>query len=208
MTLVLFPLGHYFGAFHPGNGQPAEHHVVRVGSETPKLADPHVQLWSLIHGPGPLTDEEIPWTRDTVEAIAGGLGVPGGSGIVDDLLELGAAVEVDTGTDSLEEFARGHRLRGLLHGLGNTAEDRHRYGIGVPGVGPLLRVDLREYELWQWGPLAPTLWDAYAMLTDVWRRTGDVRDTLGARLRDDVEALRLHRLLAHGAAYLDAADPR
>lgn len=211
MTRVIFPLGHYIGPFYPEQHAPLRHHIVRVGRETPKLADDtHMAVWALLHGPGPTAGGEGPaWTRQVVESICGDLDITGAARLVDELLHTGAAVEVDSHGDGLLEFAHAYRLRALLHGLGNTAEDHGRYGIGIPHVGPIVTVSIQEYELWQWAPVVPTLWDAYEMLTQVWRRTGAIHSLNTdptERLRHDVENLTLHKLLGHGAAYLDEAS--
>src|SRR5687767_1330540 len=102
MTRVLFPLGHYIGPFHPEKGAPVAHHIVRVCRETPKLQpNGQMQVWTLLHGVGPLTDEAPPWTRSTVDAVSAGLGIVNCGRIIDELLLMGAAIEIDTETDSL-----------------------------------------------------------------------------------------------------------
>lgn len=211
MAPLIFPLGHYFGRFYPERGAALQHHVVRVGRETPKLPDDaHMALWSLLHGLGSMTEDMPSWTRSAVEATANQLEIGDAAAIIDHLISIGVAVEVETEGDALMEFARTHRINTLLHGLGNTVDDVDSFGVGIPGVGPVVSMPIQEYELWQWGPIAPSLWDAYRLLTEVWRRTGatHVLNTDPAeRLRYDVETMVWHKFLGHTIAYLDEVAP-
>lgn len=207
MPRLIFPLGHYIGPFYPEKGAPPEHHVVRVGRDTPKLSEEAHLVWGLLHGLSAVTDHMPAWNRDSVRTIATELELPSVEDTIDELLRIGAAVEAELAPKGLVRFATSHRLNGLLHGLGNTADDLDHFGIGLPTMDkPVVRLPIQEYELWQWAPMAPTLWDAYQLLTDVWRHSGTAHplntDPL-ARLDHDLRAHTVHKLLGHGVAYLD-----
>lgn len=61
---LIFPVGHYLGANHPG-----EQHIVRIGWQQYELnAGDELAVWALAHGvPGA---DDAPWTRSTAEAVA------------------------------------------------------------------------------------------------------------------------------------------
>lgn len=209
MAKVIFPLGQYMGAFYPQVDAPLEHHLIRVGRGSPKLRDEDVlAMWGLLHPLDKVIDAVPTWDRPNVERLAADVGVDDAAELVDELLVLGVAVEVETSDQELLEFARGHRLRTLLHGLGNTFTDQDQFRIGLTEAEPVITVSAQEYELWQWSGRTATLWDTYELLTAVWSQaeTSNVLNTdPAARLRADVETLRLHRLIGRGAAYLDVA---
>ncbi len=211
MPKLIFPLGHYMGEFYPRVGEPRKHHIVRVGRGSPKLRDEdHMAMWGLLHPPAMMIEAVPTWDRATVEQLAVDMGVGNVAELVDELLFLGLAVEVDTSGDELVDFARRHRLRTLLHGLGNTFADQEQFGIGTVETGPVIAVGAQEYELWQWAAMTPTLWDTYQLLVAVWSHdevTHPLNTDCAERLRADTESLRLHRLIGQGAAYLDESAP-
>jgi len=201
---LVFPVGHFMGPFHPTRGAPARHFIVRVGWDTPKLPDEdHLDVWALAHGL-PARIGTTPWTRDAVLAAARDGGIADAETVLDTLVDLGLVAEVTPGTPGAVEFARRHRVQSLLVGLGNLPDDPLLDGIGLPGLPPMVRVEPRVFELWQWAHLWPDLWSACEALADAEQETGgtataDPELTLGGALR----ALRV--LVAHNAAYLDLA---
>lgn len=203
---LLFPVGHYMGPFHPERGAPSRHHIVRVGWDTPKLPDDtHFEVWAFTHGL-PARIDHVPWTRRAVVRVAADAGVPDAEPILDALLELGVVVQVVPGTPGAVEFARRHRVHSLLVGLGNGPEDPFLDGIGLPGLPPLARVEPRVYELWQWAHLWPDLWSACQGFTEAAREAGtpDGVEPDPERWLDFALG-GLRTLIAHNAAYLDAA---
>jgi hypothetical protein len=203
---LVFPIGHYMGPFYPTQGAPLKHHIVRIGWDTAHLPDDdHFGVWALAHG---MRDRigMTPWTRRVVERLAAEAEVAQPDRVVDTLLEQGALAEVTPGTDRALAFAHTYRMQSLMVGLGNTPDEPALNGIGLPGVPPVVQVPVREYELWQWGHLGASLWDACELLADVWQQGGatDPADIDPARRLDHtLDALRI--LVACNVAYLDLA---
>lgn len=203
----VFPLGHYLGPFHPGSDAPVDYYRIQVGEETVRLfsAD-ELAAWLLAHGlPG--TGAEAPWTR---EAMAAAAREPGGadraaalSGTVAELLEEGVLVEAADGTPEARDFAAGHRLCPLLVGLGADPRQPDQVVLGLTG-NPIVTIDQLGYEVWLWSPAQANLWEVSRSLTEVGDRLGGTttlpEEMLARVLR------RVHRLLAHGAGYLDVAS--
>lgn len=202
---LIFPVGHYMGPFHPARNAPAQHHVVRVGWDTLKLPDLHLDIWSLAHG---LPERmETPWTRPAIVEAAGEARVADAESIIDTLLDGGLLAAVESDSDQALEFARGYRMHALLVGLGNTPDDPAHDGIGLPGLPPLLKVRPRVFEVWQWGHLWPSIWSACEGLADVARAAED-SDPASTEprlvLASVLDALRT--LITKNAIYLDTAN--
>jgi hypothetical protein len=203
----MFPVGHYLGPFHRQRGAPVAHHKVRVGRETVRLlTEDELAAWLLAHGlPG--TPADRPWTRPAIEAAArdqaGTERATAVSGAVSELLGDGALVEVPDGTRAGAEFATSHRFCPLLVGLGADQRQPDQMIIGLTG-NPVVAVDELGYQVWQWAPLHPNLWVAC-------RAFAEVHDRLSGTVTLPEEMLarvlrRVHRLLAHGAGYLDVTS--
>lgn len=204
---LVFPVGHYMGPFHPNEGAPAKHHIVRVGWDTPKLPDQaHFDIWALTHGlPSRLGNRR--WTRRAIIETSEEADMSGAADILDSLADLGVIVEVTPGSEQARDFATSYRLRSLLIGLGNTAEDPVLDGIGLAGIAPLVKVRPRVFEIWQWGHLWPSVWDACEGLAWVAGQAEEARPEDG-----DPEALldfmlgSLGTLISHNAIYLDVVN--
>ncbi|MDQ3733600.1 MAG: hypothetical protein M3400_06310 [Actinomycetota bacterium] len=201
---LVFPVGHYMGPFHPTQGAPAKHHIVRVGWNTPKLPDQaHFDMWALAHGlPSRLGG--APWTRQVLIETATEAEVPGAAEILDNLVRLGLTVEVMPGSDQAQKFAQAYRVRPLLIGLGNTAADPVLDGIGLAGVPPLVRVRPRVFEIWEWTHLWPSIWTACEGFASVANQAADASAEPAepqALLDFMLDAFRT--LIAHSAIYLD-----
>ncbi len=198
---LVFPVGHYMGPFHPTQGAPAKHHIVRIGWNTPKLRDEaHFNIWALAHGM-PSRLGTVPWTRQVLIETATEAEVPAAAEILDSLEALGLIVAVAPGSDGAREFAAAYRVRPLLIGLGNTADDQVLDGIGLPGIPPLLKVRPRIFEIWQWAHLWPSIWAACEGFASVAGQAQDADAEPAAILDFMLEALRT--LIAHNAVYLD-----
>jgi hypothetical protein len=62
----MFPVGHPMGPFHPGVGQPRQHHSLRIGKLAITMGDEPFAVWAAAHRP---PDRAEPWTRDLVAAV-------------------------------------------------------------------------------------------------------------------------------------------
>lgn len=204
MTAILVPVGHYLGREAPD-------HRVRVGARTVVLPDgERAAAWLLAHGEPGLVSKE-PWTVAALRAAAG----PVGDRLVAALAGLaadGLLAEVEPHGAEAERFARSHRLRPLLVGLGAHPQLPGWYGIGRPGE-PAVLVPQFAFEVWHSAPTTSTLWEMCEALADAEDMTYDggagddaEDDTLDlaepqAVLTDVLYAL--HLLLANHAAYVD-----
>lgn len=201
---LVFPVGHYMGPFYPTRNGPAQHHIVRVGWDTPKLPDEeHVDIWALAHGL-PARAFTVRWTRRAIIEAADEAGMPDASAILDNLADLGLIAEVTPGTEQAREFARAYRLKSLLMGLGNTPDDPVLDGIGLAGMAPIAKVRPRIYEVWEWAHLWPTIWQACEGLAWVAQQSQDPHPPASdpEQVLDLVlEAMRT--LISRSAMYLD-----
>lgn len=207
-ALPIFPVGHYLGAHYPHAGADLDFHVVRIGWEIYRLdGNEQFGVWALAHGvPEQDGDEMAPWTRPALEGAARATGMPGVPAIVDGLMAKDMIVEVTPGTPDAVEFARVSRIRSLLVGLGNSADDPFHYGIGIADAEPILRVPAFTYELWKWGHACDSLWHACHVLA----QAGRAVDPANPEFTDPERVLTrcwpaIQVLIAHGAAYLDEA---
>ncbi len=202
---LIFPLGHYLGASRSAAGNEPDFHVVRVGWRTCELrGNEQLAVWAFAHGVAPSDpDDVLPWTRGAVEGAARAAGISGTGAIVRELLHLDLLIETSHDNPDVIQFARACRIRSLLVGSGNTAEDPLRYGITPSEALPPVQVDNFTYELWKWGHACDNLWHACQILA----AAGDPDDP------DQVDPERvldrcmqsIQTLLASGAAYLDEA---
>ena len=201
---LVFPLGHAMGPFHQLRGAPPAYWVVRLGWDSPLLADrATADVWALAHG-RPGKGDQVPWTRTELRRAAREAGVEDPDAVLVDLLERGLVVEVTPGTDAAAEFAGTHRVQSLLLGLGELPDQSDLDGIGLLGMPALAQVHAATYEFWQWGHLWPTLTEAAAGLAEMAAQSpdhapeeADPEQVLDRILRE------LHQLLAVGAVYLD-----
>ncbi|MGH3715912.1 MAG: hypothetical protein ACRDT4_20995 [Micromonosporaceae bacterium] len=198
---LVFPIGHYMGAFHPKTGAPLKYRKVRVGVDVKQLPDDaHFTVWALAHGL-PHQIGKVRWTRDAMREIAG---IATFDEVVDALVAQGLLAEIQPGQEAA--FARGHRLQPLMMGLGNSPDDPLRFSIGFLGVPPAVKVESFVFELWQWGRLGHHLMETAEMFAKVEQEVSGG----GHHAKSGPEQLlgeileQLHVLLAHNAAYLDA----
>jgi hypothetical protein len=194
----VLPVGHYLGRHHPQPNAPVRYHKVRLGRDLLRLSDDVFRLWTLSHGV-PDRPGSRPWTREAVLDAARQLPDPERG--LDTLIGDGLVVEITPGTPDAVRFARDYRVQPLMTGLGNTARDPLRFGIGVLGQPPAVTVDVLGFELWQWGRLDHDLWQVAHRLASV---RGRVTDGSADPERMLTEILRrLPVLLGHNAVYLD-----
>lgn len=207
---LVFPVGHYMGPFHPSEGAPVKHHIIRVGWDTPKLPDEsHLDIWALAHGL-PSRLDTVPWTRQAIVDAADDAGMPDAAAILDSLAGWGVITEVTPGTAQAREFAESHRLQSLLIGLGNSPDDPVLDGIGLAGIPAMVKVRPRVFEIWQWAHLWPSVWAACEGLASVAGQAEGARPEDGdpdVFLDFMLESIRM--LVSHSAAYLDVTpSPR
>ncbi|MGW6282670.1 hypothetical protein [Kribbella sp. NPDC055071] len=195
MNSLVFPVGHYLGAAHTGPDHDDASHVVRIGWRTYELDnDGEVAIWALAHGlpEGPAGP---PWTRAALEGAVRATGIPGATGVLDDLIKRDLIIEFDPGTPEAVELARMVRLRSLLVGFGNDRADLLSYGIGTTATGPVVKVPAFTYELWKWGHTCDNLWHITELLSEAATPTQLLTRCLHS----------IQTLISHGAAYLDEA---
>jgi hypothetical protein len=200
---LIFPVGHYAGAFYQGAVD--RYHAVLVGAETRRLSDEQLTVWLAARGVP--DDEDRRWTREAVEALVAQAGIANAPLLLDQLGELGLVVETVPGTERAIDFAEAHRVVPLLLGLGNTPDEPWRYGIGLFDR-PVLAVSQDIYGLWEWAHVDPNLWAACYSHADVSKRAGatDPEETDPEQILTGFLST-LHALLAASAAYLDVALP-
>lgn len=199
---LLFPLGQYLGAVHPGPGLPVRHHQVRVGWDVHPLDDgAELDLWALTHGL-PSVVGLRPTTREVVTAVAAEAGLAEAGPDIDRLRERGLLVEVDVHGPEAERFAREHRLVSLLTGLGEAGPGQA--AIGLLGAPPVRVVPAAVFEYWTWAHLFPDLYAAAGGLAEMAAGTAGspaVSTDPGEVLVDLLGSL--HELLCVDAGFLD-----
>jgi hypothetical protein len=204
---LIFPVGHYLGANYPAPGADLDFHVVRIGWEIYRLeGNEQFGVWALAHGVPDQGDEMAPWTRPALEGAARATGLPAVGGALEGLFTKDLIIEVTPETADAVEFANVVRLRSLLVGLGNTADDPLHYGIGLPGGQPVMLATAFDYELWKWGHACDNLWHICQVLAQAGRGVApdEPEQTDPERILTRVLAS-VQNLVAHGAAYLDEA---
>lgn len=211
MTGLVLPLGHYLGRYHPQAYAPARYHKVRLGRSLVRLGEAAFTVWLLCHG---ARDPGTRWTRrDVLDAARETWGAvrspvqepsPDPERLLDSLIDEGVVAEIEPGTEDAIRFARTHRINPLMTGLGNTATEPHRFGIGPLDGPPAVIVDTLGFETWQWGRLEPDLWQVALRLVVVEDRVNPTRKATPEDMLAEVLE-RLPLLLSHHAAYLDLA---
>jgi len=200
-TEFVLPVGHYLGRYHPQRHAPPRYHKVRLGSDLLRLSDDAFTVWALSHGV-PHRSAVEPWTRLAVLEAAGQLADPERQ--FNALVRDGLVAEGASGTPDAIRFARNYRIRPLMTGLGNTAREPTRFGIGVIGRPAAVTVDLLGFELWQWGRLDQNLWQTAHRLRSV--QSPDSPGSIDPEQMLTEVLRRLPVLLGHNAVYLDRAQ--
>ncbi|MEU7750859.1 hypothetical protein [Micromonospora sp. NPDC049171] len=199
---LILPVGRYAGTFHPAVGAPVKYHSLSIGRLSVTIEDPQVfAVWTAAHRP--IDRPDATWDRAAVIEAAGQLGVADPARIVAEFLEDGLLVEM---TPDVADFARAYRVHPLMVSLGNTPNDPLRYGIGVFGAAPVLRLPALTHDVWQWSSVGASLWDVGQVVADAGAQA-EVTDT---REHDPRHVLReflaaLPLLVGANAACLDEA---
>ncbi|MGH3737663.1 MAG: hypothetical protein ACRDT6_18935 [Micromonosporaceae bacterium] len=201
---LIFPIGHYTGAFYPTVGSLERHHRVMLGTQVMRLDDEQLTVWLLARG---LPDkiDDTPWTRTVLEAEATAAGVKQAPRIVAGLVTDGLIAETVVGSEHSLDFAESYRLVPLMLGLGNTPEEPWLHGIGFLDQ-PVLKVAGEVYSMWEWAHVDNNLWAACHSHADTARRAGasDPDETVPERILTGFLGA-VHPLLTASAAYLDLA---
>jgi hypothetical protein len=199
---LIFPIGHYIGAFYPTPGGTDHYQQVRIGADVLRLSDKEFAVWGTAHGV-PERVEVAPWTKSELIAAARDAGVRDPGSIIAEFLAAGTLVEVAAGTPSAVTFASEHRLVPLMLGLGNTPEEPWLYAIGFLDQ-PIVKTRSILYDLWEWAHLDTDIWAACHGAAGTARKAGVTdpeQNDPHALLTGLVESL--HTLLGPNAAYLD-----
>jgi hypothetical protein len=205
---LVFPVGHFMGAFHAEVGGALRYRKLRVGMDIRQLTtDQEFGVWALTHGLPDRLDQTA-WTRSALLRVAAEMELTDAPTVLDTLITRGVVAEVTPGTDEAVEFARRHRLQPLMTGLGNTPQDPLTFSLGFVGIPPVVKINNFLYELWQWGRIGRSLWQTVEMFAKVEQEV----TAKGQGVPDPESALtrilgQLHVLLAHNAAYLDETLP-
>ncbi|MBT8225600.1 MAG: hypothetical protein HKP61_11880 [Dactylosporangium sp.] len=203
---LIFPVGHYTGAFHPTVGAPVRYHSLRIGELGITLDDEQaLGVWAAAHRP--LDRPDQPWTRTAVANIARTLmGIADPESIMDEFFETGVLVEVEPGTQDAIGFARAHRVEPLMIGLGNTPDHPLTCGIGFLGAAPVVTVPTLVFDILQWGSLANSLWDVCAAFATAGAQGGvSNTDEHNPEYVLTTFLTSLYTLLGPNAAYIDEA---
>lgn len=206
-TPLVLPIGHYVGALYPTPGGPLKYHEIRIGWSTFQLTESEFHAWALTHGmPEEVTARS--WTLDDARELSrrAGRSTPDA---FDEVLRREYAVQVLPGSEESVRFAKDCRLRPLLSGVGNTAAQPLRYGLGLGGTQMVVTVDVLAYQMWTWAGVCDSLWHA----CQIYARAAEAVPQFGPDDQDPERVLAralssVQVLLANGAAYLDEARDR
>lgn len=202
---LILPVGRYTGEFHPAVGAPVKYHSLSIGRLSVTLEDPQAfAVWAAAHRP--VDRPDAIWDRTAVTDAARQLGVADPDRVIAEFLEDGLLVEITPDAPDVVDFARAHRVLPLMVSLGNTPDDPLRYGIGLFGAAPVLRMPALVHDVWQWSSVGASLWDVCQVFADAGARA-EVAD---AREHDPRHVLReflaaLPLLIGANAACLDEA---
>ncbi|MGC4815315.1 hypothetical protein ACLQ29_32840 [Micromonospora sp. DT228] len=202
---LILPVGRYTGEFHPAVGAPVRYHSLSIGRLSVTIEDPQaLAVWAAAHRA--VDRPDATWDRAAVIDAATRLGVTNPDRIVAEFLEDGLLVETAPGAPEVEDFARTHRVHPLMVSLGNSPDDPLRYGIGLFGTAPVLRLPALAHDVWQWSSVGASLWDVCQAFADAGAQA-EVADT---REHDPRHVLReflaaLPLLVGANAACLDEA---
>lgn len=202
---LILPVGRYTGEFHPAVGAPVRYYSLRIGGLSVTLEDPQsFAVWAAAHHP--IDRPDATWDRAAVTEAASQRGGADPDRIVVEFLEDGLLVEIAPDAPDVVEFARAHRVLPLMVSLGNTPADPLRYGIGLFGAAPILRLPALVHDVWQWSSVGASLWETCQVFADAGARA-EVADT---REHDPRHVLHeflaaLPLLVGANAAFLDVA---
>jgi len=201
---LIFPIGHYIGAFYPEVGSQERYHNVMVGAHIVRLGDEDLAVWLLARGV-PEEIEKGSWSRDALQTAATTAGVADSAAVIKLLSGQGLLAETVPGSQHSIDFAEAYRLVPLMLGLGNTADEPWLHGIGFFDQ-PVIKVTNEVYSLWEWAHVDNNLWAACHAHADIAKRAGadDPDETVPERVLTGFLGA-VHALLASSAAYLDLA---
>lgn len=188
---AVLPVGFPLGLVVPEDGgrdeQPYE---IRKGAGSVDLAEGQYRLWLLAFDG---------LARPELLAACQAQEIPYADQIVEDLLRVGALVELEDDPLANVRLLERHRLHPMGVGVGNSRERPREWRIALPGLGVAVSVDVRVYTVWS---------DSVGggSLAGHCRRLARQVGVEPARLLGQV-AVNLAPLLQRGVAYLDETAP-
>lgn len=184
---VGFPLGL---VVREDGGRDEQPYEIRKGTGSVDLAEGQYRLWLLAFDG---------LARPELLAACQAQEIPYADQIVEDLLRVGALVELEDDPLANVRLLERHRLHPMGVGVGNSRERPREWRIALPGLGVAVSVDVRVYTVWS---------DSVAggSLAGHCRRLARQVGVEPARLLGQV-AVNLAPLLQRGVAYLDEAAP-
>lgn len=182
---VGFPLGLVVGEDGRRDEQPYE---IRKGSGIVDLAESQYRIWLLAFD-GLARPDLLAACRAQEIAYA--------EEIVEDLVRVGALVELEDDPLANVRVLETHRLHPMGIGLGNSRERPREWRIALPGLGVGVTVDVRVYTVWSDSVCGGSL-------AGHCRRLARDVGVEPARILGQV-AVNLAPLLQRGVAYLDEA---
>ncbi|PRZ41756.1 hypothetical protein CLV47_108115 [Antricoccus suffuscus] len=176
---------------------------VRVGNTIARLTDEQFGAWLLAHGD---RGRRTPlMTSRTVHIELQRSGVAEPDRAIASLVDIGLLKEVPTDDVGRLLFARTHRMRPLMMGLGNSPDYPDRFAVGFPN-SPLVTMTSKTYRLVTRSAMYGTLIEAVLDLSDVGSaeatREGETGDVLRTLLAD------IHEFLSVNVVYFDHAAER
>lgn len=200
---LLFPTGRYVGAYYHVDRVADSPHEVHRGGTVHELTGDQFTVWVAAHGSSDAVENNVAWTRQSVEEDAHAHGVADAERLVDELVNLGLLVEVTPTNNRALDFARSHRVVPIMLGLGDSPSEQGMFDIGFLNQ-PVVEVSHPIYDLWQWSSMDDTLWATCQNAADVARRAGstDPNYVDPSRLLAGFVG-QLHALLVTHAAYID-----
>ncbi|MGH3544636.1 MAG: hypothetical protein ACRDPW_01685, partial [Mycobacteriales bacterium] len=161
MTTLLIPVGHDVGPFYGlSDPESPRSYDIRCGDGAFRLTSDQYIVWREAHGELNHPMEQEPETRESVEAAALKGGAAKAGPAFDELLSLGALLEINSSSPALaQRFADTHRVVPLQRGLGNSGRSPQLFRIAAE-QGPATIVSSAVYHLWTYSHLRPSLWDA------------------------------------------------
>lgn len=186
----LLSVGYPLGMAVPiESGEPTDQpYELRYGSGYLQLAEVQYQLWLLA-----LSGRK----RSDLEVAAQEQGFSQADDVIAGLLRVEALVELEDDPVANAPLFERLRLIPTGIGMGNSVEEPTEFKIGLPGLGAVLAVDLRTYDVWGGS-------DGRKTIAEVCREAAEqVGGVSPDRFYGQV-AVNLPVLLQEGVAYLDA----
>ncbi|MEV0648968.1 hypothetical protein AB0I28_27315 [Phytomonospora sp. NPDC050363] len=160
---LVLPVGHFAGPMYTRpDAEAPESFEVRYRDGVFSLSAAEYAVWAVAHGDPELVGS-APTTRAMVEDAAERAGVREPASLFEGLLKDGLLVRLRTSGPAALEFARGHQIRPLALGLGNSPTHLGGFQIGMPNAARAT-VGYDVYHMWLFAHQAGDLWGAISMI--------------------------------------------